>query len=599
MPQDDNRSLVKAWLEFWGRKRALKPFIFAENSIWTQPTPIEVRGGGYYLLLPPTTAAIITYPDGIKKVFTVGGDQYLQEGIYTLQYVDISERFITFPKITANTNDGSNVSLIVSIAYKINNPSRIIFISSPLQTLFSVCEAATKEVIRTHRHGELVGGNLYQNEEIVQYFKKRVAQSEGCRAFALMDVFISNRDDDRIINSVEEEFVSVDQKYVLKSSSQSSSQPSSQLEPRNKSLKQSWQEYLGRRKMLPRPPFTKTSILTHPIAIKVGLFGYYLHLAENTAAIITSSIGENQVYIDGGYKDLQEGAYRLQYVDVSERFFTFPKITATTKDKSDVSLTVSISYKINNPSRIISISSPLRILFSVCTGAVKSFIATHRHSDFLGAHSVYDDEIELYISNKIIQHRVGRIFSLIEVIIMDRFEKLDTNISQRAESLDETNDQLHREKLMKKNESAFYKNVTVDENTPWDIFISHAFEDKIFARALADELIRKGLRVWFDEFELKIGDSLNQKINFGLSNSRFGIVILSTNFFAKNWTQKELGALTAKETDGEDIILPIWHNISIDEIRKQSPILADKLGISSEVALDEIIIRILDKVRTK
>ena len=598
MTKNNKRSFTMNWVEFWGRRSAMKPITFAENSILTQPVPIEVGGDGYCLHLSPTTAAIITSSKGTKRVFTEGGYQYLQEGIYTLQYVDISERFITFPRITANTNDGSEVSLTVSIAYKINNPSRIVFISSPLQTLFSVSESATKEVIRTHRNEELVGGYLYKDEEIVQHIKKRVAQSEGCKVFALMDVFISNRDDDWNINSVEEEFVTVEQEYVLKSSSQTSSQTSNQLEPDNRSFKQIWQEYRGRRRILPRPQFTKTSILTHPKVINVGIFGYYLHLAENTAAIITSSIGEKQVYIDGGYQDLQEGSYTLQYVDISERFVTFPKIAATTKDGFDISLTVSITYKINNPSRIISISSPLRILFSVSTRAVKSFIATHQHSDIFGVHPVYDDEIALYIFNKLIQHRVCKIYSLVEVIIMDRFEELGTNMSQRAEILEETNYQMHRGKIMKKNESASHKNITVNENIQWDVFISHAFEDKIFARNLSDGLVSNGLRVWFDEFELKIGDSLRRKIDFGLSNSRFGIVVLSPNFFAKNWTQKELGALVAREMDGTDIILPIWHNISIDEIRKRSPILADKFGISSEVRMDEMIIQILDKVRS-
>src|SRR5690606_41724243 len=61
-----------------------------------------------------------------------------------------------------------------------------------------------------------------------------------------------------------------------------------------------------------------------------------------------------------------------------------------------------------------------------------------------------------------------------------------------------------------------------------DVFISHASEDKDeIVRPLAIALRNAGLSVWYDEFELKIGDSLRQKIDKGLSKSRFGIVVLS------------------------------------------------------------------------
>jgi hypothetical protein len=66
----------------------------------------------------------------------------------------------------------------------------------------------------------------------------------------------------------------------------------------------------------------------------------------------------------------------------------------------------------------------------------------------------------------------------------------------------------------------------------WDIFISHSSEDKNeIARPLADALVAKGLAVWYDDFSLKLGDSLRESIDRGLSRSRFGVVILSPYFF--------------------------------------------------------------------
>src|SRR5271157_3953610 len=74
----------------------------------------------------------------------------------------------------------------------------------------------------------------------------------------------------------------------------------------------------------------------------------------------------------------------------------------------------------------------------------------------------------------------------------------------------------------------------------WDAFISHATEDKAgFVDSLARVLRQKGLQIWYDEFTLRVGDSLRQSIDRGLASSRFGIVVLSKHFFAKNWPQEE------------------------------------------------------------
>jgi hypothetical protein len=115
-----------------------------------------------------------------------------------------------------------------------------------------------------------------------------------------------------------------------------------------------------------------------------------------------------------------------------------------------------------------------------------------------------------------------------------------------------------------------------------DVFISHASEDKSdVARPLAEELQRRGFTVWFDETSLKLGDSLSRSIDHGLANCRFGVVVLSPNFFAKEWPKKELAGLFAREVPGKKVILPVWHRITATEIASHSPMLADKLGAST------------------
>jgi hypothetical protein len=98
---------------------------------------------------------------------------------------------------------------------------------------------------------------------------------------------------------------------------------------------------------------------------------------------------------------------------------------------------------------------------------------------------------------------------------------------------------------------------SADDKT-YELFISHASEDKHFATPLADALQNAGLRVWFDEFEIRVGDSIRRKIDEGLVKSKMGVVILSNHFFAKEWPQAELDGLIAKLPETEEFtILPI------------------------------------------
>jgi dTDP-4-dehydrorhamnose 3,5-epimerase len=134
-----------------------------------------------------------------------------------------------------------------------------------------------------------------------------------------------------------------------------------------------------------------------------------------------------------------------------------------------------------------------------------------------------------------------------------------------------------------------------------DLFISHASEDKeAIARPLADAFRKRGWSVWYDEFELSIGDSLREGIDRGLANSRFGLVILSPYFFAKQWTRRELDGLTARETGDTDkkVILPIWHEVTKQDVADFSPPLADRMAIISSVGVSEIIDEIEYVLRT-
>lgn len=134
----------------------------------------------------------------------------------------------------------------------------------------------------------------------------------------------------------------------------------------------------------------------------------------------------------------------------------------------------------------------------------------------------------------------------------------------------------------------------------YDVFISHASEDKDeVVRPLANALKNLGIKVWYDEFEMRIGDSLRRKIDKGLANSRFGIVVVSRDFIKKGWTNYELDGIITKAVSGEQIILPIWHNITKKEVIDYSPSLADKLARNTAIdTVEDIAKEIADVIKT-
>lgn len=103
--------------------------------------------------------------------------------------------------------------------------------------------------------------------------------------------------------------------------------------------------------------------------------------------------------------------------------------------------------------------------------------------------------------------------------------------------------------------------------------------------------------MWLDKTEIRIGDSLRRKIDQGIRSSRFGVVILSPSFFAKGWTNHELDGLVTRTVAGEQSMLPIWHDVTAENVRDYSPSLADKLALSTaETSIEEIAQQIADAI---
>ncbi len=136
------------------------------------------------------------------------------------------------------------------------------------------------------------------------------------------------------------------------------------------------------------------------------------------------------------------------------------------------------------------------------------------------------------------------------------------------------------------------------QNRVWDVFVSHASEDKDdVARPLAEALRASHLEVWFDEFTLRAGDSLRRSIDQGLRGARFGVVVLSPAFFRKEWAMKELDALASREAEGRKVILPVWHEIDAATVARYSPMLAGRYALRSNSGLDVVVESLVQVIR--
>jgi len=126
-----------------------------------------------------------------------------------------------------------------------------------------------------------------------------------------------------------------------------------------------------------------------------------------------------------------------------------------------------------------------------------------------------------------------------------------------------------------------------------DLFISYSSKDRAFVTKLATDLIDHGLKVWIDKFEMKVGDSLNRKIQAGISESAWLGIVLSPDSVSSAWVEKELSAALALELEKQDVfVLPLLHrdcNIPV--------FLRDKIFADFRFSYDDGLAMLLERIR--
>lgn len=290
-----------------------------------------------------------------------------------------------------------------------------------------------------------------------------------------------------------------------------------------------------------------------------------------------------------------------KYIKNKYKDFKFPLLDQTNEEVKE------LKNKLNASGRLQSgaaINEPYKIrknyVYNIIHERVKIEIDARKENGI----RIDDNEFKIILKNiyNSIDHEFGFILSETQqdanMVKMDRLT-FENSFKKR---IDSDNHSL-KASVKRKLENGKYeldRNIKREnhqkEMEKYDAFLCHASEDKEdIANSLYSALTKKGKKIWYDNFVLKLGDSLRLKIEEGLQYSNYGIVILSKNFFNKNWPQIELDGLFEKEISlGKKVILPIWHNISKEEIEKYSLILAGRLAVTSAEGLETVVNKILE-----
>lgn len=135
----------------------------------------------------------------------------------------------------------------------------------------------------------------------------------------------------------------------------------------------------------------------------------------------------------------------------------------------------------------------------------------------------------------------------------------------------------------------------------YDVFISHAYEDKDEIGDQLNDILRKsGLRVWYSGNDIRVGEDLTETIiHEVIPASKFGVAIISNHYAKAGWGRKELSALHAIEQQrGYPVILPVWHRISEPEVAIEFPYLAGRFAVSSEKGIKHVASRLAPVIRS-
>lgn len=203
-------------------------------------------------------------------------------------------------------------------------------------------------------------------------------------------------------------------------------------------------------------------------------------------------------------------------------------------------------------------------------------------SEYNAASNIWMDDVQIFYNNYLKNHALGdRIRTLLFHRQYDELVSALTSVSNDRQFIDKMNG-------IPQVSVAKYQARMIPE---YDVFISHANKDKEdLVEDLYKSLNKLGVKIFYDKESLEWGDNWKDKILNGVKKAEFAIIVISENFFDREWTEKELTEFLSRQNrNGQKIILPILKNITIEQLQQKYPTVADIQAIdSSKYSTDEI-----------
>lgn len=196
--------------------------------------------------------------------------------------------------------------------------------------------------------------------------------------------------------------------------------------------------------------------------------------------------------------------------------------------------------------------------------------------------NIWMDDVQTFYSSYLRSHPLS---SRIEMLLFQRkFSELVASMT----SISRDTDFINRMNGVDTVEVPRYKAKDLPE---YDVFISHANKDKEdLIEELYQSLQKLGISIFYDKESLEWGDNWKERILNGTKKAEFAIIVISENFFDREWTERELSEfLNRQNRNGQKLILPIIHNITNEQLKSKYPNVADIQVIdSSDYNCDQI-----------
>ena len=195
------------------------------------------------------------------------------------------------------------------------------------------------------------------------------------------------------------------------------------------------------------------------------------------------------------------------------------------------------------------------------------------------------NDVEIFYNKYLKQHALAdRIRRLLFYRSFDCFSQLRSCLESVARDKSYIDKMNGDEKKM----ASAYQGKILPE---YDVFLSHANADKqSFVDELNSSLEKLGVRIFYDKKTLEWGDKWKDRILSGTKKAEFAIIVISENFFDREWTEKELGEFLGRQNrNGQKLILPIVHGITNEDLKHKYPSVAEIQAIDSQnYSCDEI-----------